>query len=163
MQNWFTYSIRAVDSEDCCLIRDNRRPILQYKRWFSASKVFCKSRRVRRLKWITGHREQPAVQQQHKRPQKSQRTWLGSEFSNRLLILRIVSWNSSGANFPCNSLGNSSLNLLFMPNLNWHYYSKGEIQRRREGINIMQFNRYWITTDFIISYTGHKKRADGVG
>ena len=49
------------------------------------------------LRQITGQREQPNVQQQHKHPQKSHLTLTGSVLRKTQLTLVIVALYSSGA------------------------------------------------------------------
>lgn len=69
------------------------------------------------LRHITGHNEQPNVQQQHIQPQNNHLTLTGNVFFNILFILDNVSVNSSGATRDTSPLGNSELNLLLKPNL----------------------------------------------
>lgn len=69
------------------------------------------------LRHITGQREHPNVQQQHKHPQNNHFTLTGKVFFKIPLILITVSLNSSGATRDTNPLGNSVLNLLLKPNL----------------------------------------------
>ena len=66
---------------------------------------------------ITGHMEHPSVQQQHKQPQKSQRTLIGRFFLNVTLTLVTVALNSSGATLACNADGNSVSKRFESPNL----------------------------------------------
>ena len=66
---------------------------------------------------ITGHMEHPNVQQQHKHPQKSQRTLIGRFFLNVTLTLVTVALNSSGATLACNADGNSVSKRFESPNL----------------------------------------------
>lgn len=66
---------------------------------------------------MTGQREQPKVQQQHRHPQKSHLTLTGRVFFKMPLIRITVSLNSSGATLDTKPLGNSVLNLLLNPNL----------------------------------------------
>jgi len=46
---------------------------------------------------MTGHMEQPRVQQQHRQPQNNQRTLTGKFFLSVALTLPMVALNSSGA------------------------------------------------------------------
>lgn len=69
------------------------------------------------LRQITGHKEHPSVQQQHKHPQNNHFTFTGKVFLSTLLILSTVSLNSSGATLDTKPLGNSTQNLLLNPNL----------------------------------------------
>lgn len=69
------------------------------------------------LRQITGHKEQPRVQQQQRHPQNSHLTLIGSVFLRMPFILITVSLNSSGATLDTNPLGNSVLNLLLKPKL----------------------------------------------
>lgn len=59
-----------------------------------------KHRLTRLLRQITGHIEQPKVQQQQMQPQKSHFTFIGRVFFNTLFIRSIVALNSSGATWP---------------------------------------------------------------
>ena len=61
--------------------------------------------------------EHPNVQQQHKHPQKSQRTLIGRFFLNVTLTLVTVALNSSGATLACNADGNSVSKRFESPNL----------------------------------------------
>lgn len=78
-------------------------------------KIFASLTRL--LKHITGHNEQPRVQQQHMQPQNSHLTFSGSVFFNTLFIRWIVALNSSGATRDTKPAGNSTLNRLLKPNL----------------------------------------------
>lgn len=73
------------------------------------------------LRHITGQREHPKVQQQHTQPQKSHLTLTGNVFFNTLLIRATVAWYSSGATRDCKPEGNSLLNRLLRPKLEWKY------------------------------------------
>ena len=73
------------------------------------------------LRQITGHSEQPNVQQQQRHPQNNHFTFTGKVFLKTLLILSIVSLNSSGATLETRPLGNSVLNRLLKPNLKTNY------------------------------------------
>ena len=66
---------------------------------------------------ITGHMEHPKVQQQHRHPQKSQRTFTGRFFLRVTLTLVTVALNSSGATLACNADGNSVSKRFESPNL----------------------------------------------
>lgn len=72
---------------------------------------------TRLLRQITGHKEQPNVQQQQRQPQNSHLTFTGRVFFNIPFIRITVSLNSSGATRDTKPLGNSVLNLLLKPNL----------------------------------------------
>lgn len=72
---------------------------------------------TRLLRQITGHREQPRVQQQQTHPQKSHFTFTGRVFFRTLLIRPMVALNSSGATREINPAGNSALKRLLKPNL----------------------------------------------
>ena len=76
------------------------------------------------LKHITGHKEQPNVQQQHIQPQNNHLTFSGRVFFRIALIRDIVALNSSGATRDTRPVGNSELKRLLSPNL----------QRRRNQI-----------------------------
>lgn len=69
------------------------------------------------LKHITGHREQPRVQQQQTQPQNSHLTLTGKVFFKIPLMRPIVALNSSGATRDTRPEGNSVLNRLLKPNL----------------------------------------------
>jgi len=69
------------------------------------------------LKQMTGHREQPRVQQQHTQPQNNHLTLTGKVFFNTLFILITVALNSSGATRDIRPLGNSDSKRLLRPNL----------------------------------------------
>lgn len=72
---------------------------------------------TRLLRHITGHREQPNVQQQQTQPQNSHFTLTGSVFFRTLLTRNTVALNSSGATRDTKPLGNSVSNRLLRPNL----------------------------------------------
>lgn len=75
------------------------------------------------LRQMTGHKEQPSVQQQQTQPQNSHLTFTGSVFFRTLFIRRTVALNSSGATRDTRPLGNSDSKRLLRPNLqgkiNW--------------------------------------------
>lgn len=77
---------------------------------------------------MTGHREQPKVQQQHTQPQNNHFTFTGSVFLSTLLALIIVALNSSGATRDTSPLGNSHSNRLLKPNLK---QKKGNVSEQR--------------------------------
>ena len=70
------------------------------------------------LRHITGHNEQPNVQQQQTQPQNSHLMLTGKVFFKTLFILIIVALNSSGATRETKPFGNSDSNRLLKPNLN---------------------------------------------
>lgn len=69
------------------------------------------------LRHITGHKEQPSVQQQQTQPQNSHLTFTGSVFFKTLLTLEMVALNSSGATRETKPAGNSVLKRLLSPKL----------------------------------------------
>lgn len=69
------------------------------------------------LKHITGHREQPKVQQQQMHPQNSHLTLSGSVFFKMPLMRAMVALNSSGATRETSPAGNSVLKRLLSPKL----------------------------------------------
>ena len=68
-------------------------------------------------KQMTGHIEQPRVQQQQRQPQKSHLTLTGRVFLSVTLTLVMVALNSSGATRACKAEGNSVSKRLDNPNL----------------------------------------------
>lgn len=69
------------------------------------------------LRHITGHNEQPNVQQQQTQPQNNHFTLTGRAFFKIPFIRPIVALNSSGATRETNPEGNSELKRLLRPNL----------------------------------------------
>ncbi len=66
---------------------------------------------------MTGHMEQPSVQQQQRHPQKSQRTLTGNVLRRVTFIRVMVALYSSGATRACKVVGNSVSKRLDRPNL----------------------------------------------
>ncbi len=81
---------------------------------------------------MTGHREQPNVQQQKMHPQKSHRKLTGMVLRSTAFSRRIVSPNSSAATLPVSCDGNSASKRLFSPNLN----TTGHWQTTPKQLNI---------------------------
>ena len=66
---------------------------------------------------MTGHIEQPRVQQQQRHPQNSHLTLMGKFFLREPLTRAIVALNSSGATLACSDGGNSVSNRFDIPKL----------------------------------------------
>lgn len=66
---------------------------------------------------MTGHNEQPSVQQQHTQPQNNHLTFTGIVFFSTLFTRDTVALYSSGATRDTRPFGNSKSNLLLNPNL----------------------------------------------
>lgn len=82
-----------------------------------AEEDYCINIHTRLLKQMTGHREQPNVQQQQTQPQNSHFTFTGNVFFKMPLIRPVVALNSSGATRETSPEGNSVLKRLLKPNL----------------------------------------------
>lgn len=72
---------------------------------------------VRRLKHITGHKEQPKVQQQQTQPQNNHFAFIGNVRFKMLFTRDIVALYSSGATRDIKDDGKSSAKRLLKPNL----------------------------------------------
>lgn len=110
-----TYSIMLFVSHFLLLSLQCKHS-LWYNLLFSHSSNFSIDLRVLLLRQTTGHILQPNVQQQHRQPQRSHRTFTGRLFFTQLFTLFMLALNSSGATFPVNEDGNSASNLLLSPN-----------------------------------------------
>lgn len=111
---WITYSIIELESH-CCLFSRQWRPSLWYKWLFSHSSNLSNVICVLLLRHITGHKEQPNVQQQQTQPQNSHFTLTGRVFFKIPFIRLIVALNSSGATRETSPDGNSELKRLLRP------------------------------------------------
>jgi hypothetical protein len=101
----------------CCAFFGLKKKNVSYGKGWMSNFYLKMTKLTLLLKHITGHREQPNVQQQQTQPQKSHFTLTGSVFLSNPFIRIMVALYSSGAIRDTRPLGNSELKRLLRPNL----------------------------------------------